>query len=210
MFKKKEAHDYTQDLADLSEIYPNSMLIDNALIAGLKCSTINTTMMKPSQRNDLRINFGIALAGAGLHQIKIEAEPVDLSEKIEEEYRILESTENIHKSDLRRSYIDYLEKSSEDNSTLEKQRYLLLREEIRNDKEINEKMDILLERVREVQEDFRHLTEDGYDTQLLSGQQLVQLLQIDLNNNQAKLNRFVSKSPDFILYDEQEDIYAES
>ncbi|EAC2922385.1 hypothetical protein [Listeria seeligeri] len=208
-WKKKPSQAYTQDLVGNIGILQNAIddVERKTLIGGLHCPPINLSMMTKLELMDLRRNFSTAISNAGdAIQIKIIAEPVDLSDMIENEYNAMNQISDVVKQDLKRSYIQFLEERAVDQSTLQKERYFLLKENYRSDQDKVEKIEILKERLNQLIDDLMDITEDTYISTLLSGQKLVQILQIDLNYYEAKMNRFISQSPEFIVSGEEENL----
>lgn len=175
---------------------------DNKIIGGIFCPDINTKLMSESQKDSFASSLGRALTRAKKIQAKRENMPVDISDMIqEEEKKLSKLTDPVRKS-LKSSYISLLKKGAENSVLTEKKAYYLISESFTSEKEIEEKTVILDERLQEFYQNLLEILEEGYKPRMISGTELVQLLEVNINSYGAKVNRFVKENPEFILTNE--------
>lgn len=203
IFKKAYQPDTTQEFIRFDYMQKRSVVTTNKLIiGGLFCPDVNTKLMADKQRDTFAERLGRALTRAKKIQAKRENMPVDISDVIKEEEQKLEQLKDPVRKSLKSSYIDLLKKGAEESVLTEKKAYYLIAESFYNEKEVEEKTIILEERLFEFYQNMTEILDEGYSPKILSGTELVQLLEVNINSYSAKVNRFVKESPEYILTDE--------
>lgn len=206
MFNKK-TYANTQEFANV-EIHLNTLVRpkQKMLVGGVICPDINIKLLTTKQKNNLNKNFALALTRAGKHQLKRESMPVDLSEVIMYEIEKREKISDPICKDLQNSYIELLKEESQQSSDVEEIGYILLFERYNGEGDIEEQEEYLLDRLNSLKNNLVPLLKEGYQTSICTGEELVQLLEVTVNNAKAKINRFVKESPEFIIQEELEDV----
>lgn len=199
--KQRQQIKRTQDLIPIQTLYHQAILTKNqTLVVGIRVGTMNLELMGEDDKLELMEEFGGIVSGIPCEfQIEVLAEPVDLSDYVEDQKQKIEEESNTMRQLLRRGYVSYLEKSSHVQNTLKKAHYLLLKEKVRGEEEsIQNGLETLLERAEQLRENLTELSEDGLECHILNAQEMVQILQVHFNNYQARMNRFKEVSPPYI------------
>ncbi|MCI0767292.1 hypothetical protein [Bacillus sp. TL12] len=199
--KQKQQAKRTQDLIPIKTLYHQAILTKNQnLIAGIRVGTMNLELMGEEEKIELLEDFGAIVSSIPCKfQIEVLAEPVDLSDYVEDQKQKIEEESNANRQLLRRGYVSYLETSSQVQNTLKKAHYLLLSAEVREDEgSIRDGLETLLERTEMIRENLTDLSEDGLECHILNANEIVQMLQVHFNNYQARINRFKEVSPPYI------------
>lgn len=207
LFSKKEELLTTQDLIDIDSINMEYIVTQNAVIGALSCPMVNTKMMTNKQNNHLLKQFANVVTTLKNHQIKRQSEAVDLSDEIEKQTELRDSESNFVKKQLRNGYIQVLKDNSEVTTNYEKKNYIILEESFTNKNQIEDKVDILLERLREGKADLAYIIENGYKATICSGKDVVKILEIDVNSYSSRVNRFMKESPVFIINEDEKSDY---
>lgn len=207
LFSKKEELLTTQDLIDIDSINMEYIVTQNSVIGALSCPMVNTKMMTNKQNNHLLKQFANVVTTLKNHQIKRQSEAVDLSDEIEKQTELRDSESNFVKKQLRNGYIQVLKDNSEVTTNYEKKNYIILEESFTNKNQIEDKVDILLERLREGKADLAYIIENGYKATICSGKDVVKILEIDVNSYSSRVNRFMKESPVFIINEDEKSDY---
>ncbi|OTP25092.1 hypothetical protein A5823_002848 [Enterococcus faecalis] len=172
---------------------------DKKIIGGIFCPDINTKMLTEKQKESFAKYLGQALTRAKKIQAKRENMPVDISDVIKEEEKKVQRLSDPVRKGLKSSYISLLKKGAENSILTEKKAYYLISETFYSEKEIEEKTLILDERLQEFYQNLTEILEEGYAPKMMTGTELVQLLEANINSYSAKVNRFVKENPEYIL-----------
>ena len=201
----------TQEYVLADDVTPYFLVLkeEKKLIGGIHLPDINSILLSDYERVELREQFALCLTEAGVEsgniQIKRESIPTDLSDLIlSEEKKIKNLTTGISKK-LQNDYINYLLSKADASVNEERKTFLLISESFKNSNDFSDTSDILLEKLTNLQDSLMDLLEDGYETNLSSSSDLAYLIEISTNNEQARRNRYFSKSPEIILYDQEGD-----
>ncbi len=207
LFSKKEELLTTQNVISISSINMNYIVTDNAVIGALSCPMVNTKMMTNKQNNHLLMQFANVVSTLKKHQIKRQSEAVDLSDEIERQTELRDKDSDFVKKQLRNGYIQVLKENSEVTTNYEKKNYIILEESFTNKNQIEDKVDILLERLSEAKADLAYIIEGGYKVAICTGKDVVKILEIDVNSYSSRVNRFLKESPVFIINEEEKSEY---
>lgn len=206
-FKKLTIEPNTQDYVWVTGMSQHSIRIEKGsvkrIISGLFCPDINSKLMTPRQKKDLVKQLGLAYKRAGALQMKRENMPVDLSDLIKKEEESRESLKDETKKLLQSSYVDYLKSNVEETTLTEKKAYIFIFEPFYNEGDYEERQIILNERLLELKANMQTILDEGYAPEIISGTEIIQVLENNLNSLRGKYNRFISQSPEFILSDSQ-------
>lgn len=128
--KQRQQAKRTQDLIPIQTLYHQAILTKKqTLIVGIRVGTMNLELMGEEDKLELMEEFGAIVSGIPCEfQIEVLAEPVDLSDYVEDQKQKIEEESNAMRQLLRSGYVSYLENSSHAQNTLKKAHYLLLRE----------------------------------------------------------------------------------
>lgn len=204
LIKTKEKILTTQDVINVESIGKDHIVSNPFIIGAIKCPSINTKMLSNAQANHLSKKFAQAITIIKANQIKRESEPVDLSDEIENQMELRDKEPDFIKKQLRDGYISILKENAEVITNFEKVNYLILSEQFNGEKNFEEQLDILQERLKTAVENLSYLIEGGYKVQIISGTDIVRIIEIDVNNYSAKVNRFIKESPEFIIAEKEE------
>ncbi|MGG0321148.1 hypothetical protein ABEY48_16405 [Bacillus mycoides] len=199
--KQKQQAKRTQDLIPIQTLYHQAILTKKqTLIVGIRVGTMNLELMGEEDKLELMEEFGAIVSGIPCEfQIEVLAEPVDLSDYVEDQKQKIEEESNAMRQLLRSGYVSYLENSSHAQNTLKKAHYLLLREKVEGSEEsVQNGLETLLERAEMLRENLTELSEDGLECHILNAHEIVQILQVHFNNYQARINRFKEVSSPYI------------
>lgn len=207
LFSKKEELLTTQDVVTIESIHMDYIVTTNSVIGAISCPMINTKMMTNKQNNHLLGQFANVITTLKKHQIKRQSEAVDLSDEIEKQTELRDRESDFVKKQLRNGYIQVLKQNSEITTNYEKKNYIILDESFSNINQIEDKVDILLERLREAKADLAYIIEGGYKASICTGKDVVKILEIDVNSYSSRVNRFMKESPVFIINEEEKSEY---
>ncbi|MDA2638691.1 hypothetical protein [Bacillus sp. FSL R12-0069] len=199
--QKQQQAKRTQELIPIQTLYHQAILTKNqTLVVGIRVGTMNLELMGEDEKLELMEEFGAVVSGIPCEfQIEVLAEPVDLSDYVEDQKRKIEDEPNAMRQLLRRGYVSYLEQSSHVQNTLKKAHYVLLKEKVSGEEEsVQIGLETLLERAEQVREHLTELSEDGLECHILNAYEIVQILQVHFNHYQARINRFKEVSPPYI------------
>lgn len=207
LFSKKEELLTTQDSIEVESINMDYIVTKNSVIGAISCPMVNTKMMTNKQNNHLLNQFSNVVSTLKSHQIKRQSEAVDLSDEIEKQTELRDRESKFVKKQLRNGYIQVLKDNSEVTTNYEKKNYIILEESFTNKNQIEDKVDILLERLREGKADLAYIIENGYKATICSGKDVVKILEIDVNSYSSRVNRFMKESPVFIINEDEKSNY---
>ncbi|MBL1227213.1 hypothetical protein [Enterococcus sp. BWR-S5] len=198
----------TQKYVWITRMNQDSVTIDKKgkeekkfLVAGVFCPDVNSKLLTKAQKNSLVKQLGLAYKRAGKMQFKRENMPVDMSDLIRTEEEKINSLKNETKKLLQDSYVNYLKKDTQEANMTEKKAYILLFENFYSEEDHEEKYMLLFERVSELISNMQSILDEGYSPKRLTGTELVQILEKNLNSLRGRFNRFISSSPEFIISD---------
>lgn len=202
----------TQDYILANDVTPNFLVleIEKKIVGGIHLPDINSILLSESERVELRQQFALCLTESseefGKIQIKRESIPTDLSDLIiSEEKKLKELSSPISKK-LQNDYINFLLGKADISVNEERKTFLLVSEPLKTNTDVSESSDTLLEKLRNLQDSLTELLEDGYETNLATSSDLAYLIEISTNNEQARKNRYFSKSPEIIMYEREVEV----
>lgn len=207
LFKKEETKTEklsTQDFIDVEDILEHAIELKNGyLIGGIICPPINTQMMDAEERNIVKNELAITIANQYQQQHSTKSIPVDFSQIIERENEKLESENNQHKRMLQSGYVNMLEDKAMAATNTEKEYYYVICEQI-NRSDVEGSYHFLMDKIETLRDDISNILEDGYDTEMMTGDKLFQCFEVDVNIYKAKTNRFITNIPSFVDIDEED------
>lgn len=134
--EQKQRQKSLQEWINVKDIHSDMIVTrDNRLIKMLQVNTVNTQLMSDREIKDLFERYENFLRSAINEniQITVVSQPVDLSDYIKQQERMLHQTTDEPKKRLLRAYIEYNRDLELSDSVVQRKRYLIVDEKIKND-----------------------------------------------------------------------------
>lgn len=124
-----------QDLIPLKDLESGLLITpDNKVVQCLKVSAINLELTSVSECNDIfEIFEGFLTSLSYPVQLTNVSMPIDLKKYITEQEELVQETENLHKKMLLDSYINYAKDIETSQEIMQRQRFIIITEQLKED-----------------------------------------------------------------------------
>lgn len=135
MKQEKKVQQAIQDLIPIKDIDKGKLITtDNKMVTLLKVGALNLELTSNSETNELfEIFESFAMTLMFPIQITNVSVPIDLKTYVNEQKKKMEKTTNPHKRKLQASYIEYSENIEVNEEIMQRQRFVILSEKLKED-----------------------------------------------------------------------------